>query len=117
MERTMYHLNFRLKGKAKIETVMFTTDRRHMIKSAGADLLAEKLRKDHREMTRGTFYAVGVGPGDPEPLTVKAINTIKKLSGYRCTKKRGFGKYRFENRRKLYHRQRTVRVRNAYDQG
>ncbi|MEE0515914.1 MAG: cobalt-precorrin-5B (C(1))-methyltransferase, partial [Emergencia sp.] len=49
MERTMYHLNFRLKGKAKIETVMFTTDRRHMIKSAGADLLAEKLRKDHRK--------------------------------------------------------------------
>ncbi len=28
-------------------------------------------------MTRGTFYAVGVGPGDPELLTVKAINTIK----------------------------------------
>ena len=49
MERTMYHLNFRLKGKVKIETVMFTTDRRHMIKSAGADLLAEKLRKDHRK--------------------------------------------------------------------
>lgn len=49
MERTMYHLNFRLKGRAKIETVMFTTDRRHMIKSAGADLLAEQLRKDQRK--------------------------------------------------------------------
>ena len=27
----------------------------------------------------GTFYGIGVGPGDPELLTVKAINTIKKV--------------------------------------
>ncbi len=26
---------------------------------------------------KGKFYAVGIGPGDPELLTVKAINTIK----------------------------------------
>jgi len=26
----------------------------------------------------GIFFAVGVGPGDPELLTIKAINTIKK---------------------------------------
>lgn len=25
----------------------------------------------------GTFYGVGVGPGDPELLTLKAINAIK----------------------------------------
>ena len=29
--------------------------------------------------TAGTFYGVGVGPGDPELLTVKAINAIKKV--------------------------------------
>lgn len=27
----------------------------------------------------GTFYGVGVGPGDPELLTVKAINALKKI--------------------------------------
>lgn len=29
---------------------------------------------------KGTFYAVGVGPGDPELLTVKAINTMKECA-------------------------------------
>ena len=27
--------------------------------------------------TEGTFYGVGVGPGDPELLTIKAVNAIK----------------------------------------
>ena len=27
----------------------------------------------------GKLYGIGVGPGDPELLTVKAINAIKKL--------------------------------------
>ena len=27
----------------------------------------------------GIFYGIGVGPGDPELLTVKAINAIKKV--------------------------------------
>ena len=29
--------------------------------------------------TIGTFYGIGVGPGDPELLTVKAINAIKNV--------------------------------------
>lgn len=29
------------------------------------------------ESVRGVFYGIGVGPGDPELLTVKAINAIK----------------------------------------
>lgn len=29
-------------------------------------------------MIKGTFYAVGTGPGDPELLTVKAIRTMEK---------------------------------------
>ena len=28
---------------------------------------------------QGTFYGIGVGPGDPELLTVKAINALKKI--------------------------------------
>ncbi len=28
----------------------------------------------------GKFYGVSVGPGDPELITVKAVNTIKKCS-------------------------------------
>ena len=27
----------------------------------------------------GTFYGIGVGPGDPELLTVKAIDALKKI--------------------------------------
>lgn len=27
----------------------------------------------------GTFYGIGVGPGDPELLTMKAIKAIEKL--------------------------------------
>ena len=30
-------------------------------------------------MDLGTFYGIGVGPGDPELLTVKAINALKKI--------------------------------------
>ena len=30
------------------------------------------------EMNRGTFYCVGVGPGDPELITVKAVRTLEK---------------------------------------
>lgn len=30
-------------------------------------------------MNFGTFYGIGVGPGDPELLTVKAINALKKI--------------------------------------
>ena len=29
--------------------------------------------------SHGTFYGIGVGPGDPELLTVKAINALKKI--------------------------------------
>ena len=28
-------------------------------------------------MTRGTLYGVGVGPGDPELLTLKAVTALK----------------------------------------
>ena len=28
--------------------------------------------------TNGTFYAVGVGPGDPELLTLQAANILKR---------------------------------------
>ncbi len=28
-------------------------------------------------MTKGTFYSVGVGPGDPQLMTLAAVNTIK----------------------------------------
>ena len=30
--------------------------------------------------TEGTFYGVGVGPGDPELLTIKAVNAIKNAA-------------------------------------
>lgn len=30
------------------------------------------------EITRGTFYAVGVGPGDPELITLKAVRTLER---------------------------------------
>ena len=29
-------------------------------------------------MSKGTFYSVGVGPGDPSLMTIKAVETIKK---------------------------------------
>lgn len=31
-----------------------------------------------RELNMSVFYGVSVGPGDPELMTIKAINTIKK---------------------------------------
>lgn len=31
-------------------------------------------------MKMGTFYGIGVGPGDPELITVKAINILKKVN-------------------------------------
>lgn len=42
LEKVLYHLRFRLKGQAEIETIMFTTDRSHIIKSPGADMMTER---------------------------------------------------------------------------
>lgn len=37
LDKVLWHLDFRLKGEAAIEVVMFTSDRTHIIKSQGAD--------------------------------------------------------------------------------
>jgi cobalt-precorrin-5B (C1)-methyltransferase len=47
MERAMYHLNYRLKGAARIEVVMFTTGRNHVIMSDGAREMIEKFREEN----------------------------------------------------------------------
>lgn len=46
LEKILYHLNFRLKDQVHIETVLFTSDRRHIMKSPGADRLTETIRKE-----------------------------------------------------------------------
>lgn len=48
MEKAMYHLNYRLKGAARIEVVMFTTGRNHVIMSDGAKEMIEQFRKEYR---------------------------------------------------------------------
>ncbi len=50
LEKVLYHLRFRLKEQVKIETILFTTDRNHIMKSAGADRLSEKIRKDMKQI-------------------------------------------------------------------
>jgi len=47
MERAMYHLNYRLKGAARIEVVMFTTGRNHVIMSDGAEDMIERFREEN----------------------------------------------------------------------
>jgi len=46
LEKILYHLNFRLKERVHIETVLFTSDRNHIMKSPGADRLTETIRKE-----------------------------------------------------------------------
>ncbi|MEC9013483.1 MAG: SAM-dependent methyltransferase, partial [Chloroflexota bacterium] len=29
---------------------------------------------------KGTFYGIGVGPGDPDLLTIKALRTLKNVA-------------------------------------
>ena len=33
-------------------------------------------------MTRGTLYGLGVGPGDPELLTLKAVRILREADVY-----------------------------------
>ncbi|WP_425446721.1 precorrin-2 C(20)-methyltransferase [Dethiothermospora halolimnae] len=33
---------------------------------------------------KGKFYGIGVGPGDPELITIKAVNTLKKVDMVIC---------------------------------
>ncbi len=49
LEKVLYHLKFRLKEAADIEVVLFTGDRNHVMKSAGANRLIEAIRKDERK--------------------------------------------------------------------
>lgn len=45
----------------------------------------------------GKFIGIGVGPGDPELVTVKAVNTIKKLDIIICPEARnGKGSFAFD---------------------
>lgn len=44
LAKVLWHLDFRLKGAAEIQVVMFTTDRTHIIKSQGADALIAYFR-------------------------------------------------------------------------
>lgn len=48
VEKVQYHLNFRLRDAVRIETMMFTANRSHILKSAGADEMIEKIRKDQK---------------------------------------------------------------------
>lgn len=50
LEKVLYHLRFRLKEQVGIETILFTTDRNHIMKSAGADRLSETIRKDMKRI-------------------------------------------------------------------
>lgn len=44
LSKVLWHLDFRLKGEAEIQVVMFTSDRTHIIKSPGADDMIEYFR-------------------------------------------------------------------------
>lgn len=46
LEKTMSHLNFRLKGEVGIEVLMYTTTGEHTLKSRGADLYIDKIREE-----------------------------------------------------------------------
>ena len=46
LARVLYHLRFRLRNECRIQVVMFTSDRRHVIRSEGAEQLIEAVRND-----------------------------------------------------------------------
>lgn len=48
MSKVMEHLNFRLKDQVKIEVLMFSTSREHILKSSGADELIEKFIEEEK---------------------------------------------------------------------
>lgn len=48
-DRSMSHLNFRLRNSARIEVVMFTTDSGTVLKSRGADDMIDEFRNEYNE--------------------------------------------------------------------
>lgn len=46
LTKVLYHLRFRLRNECRIQVVMLTSDRSHIIKSEGAEQLIEAIRKD-----------------------------------------------------------------------
>lgn len=49
LDKVLCHLNYRLKGDAEIQVIMFTSDRSHIMKSDGADQLIEYYRTTAQE--------------------------------------------------------------------
>lgn len=48
-DRSMSHLNFRLRNSAQIEIVMFTTDSGTVLKSRGADVMIDEFRSEYHK--------------------------------------------------------------------
>lgn len=77
VERVKYHLDFRLKNSCEIQFTMFTTDKKHLMESEGFKSMIEEFKNGNSCKEKGKFIALGVGPGDPELLTLKAVKTME----------------------------------------
>lgn len=82
MDSVVKRIDFYLKSRAgenlQIGAILFSNEAGVLGRTEEAERILEKMMREESAPTVGTFTGVGVGPGDPELLTVKAVRAIRE---------------------------------------
>ncbi len=82
-EKIAFYMNYHIEGRVQTEAIVFSSNEGLLGETPGAGELLERLReqeeteKSKNKMT-GILFGTGIGPGDPELMTLKAVRLIRE---------------------------------------
>ena len=79
-------MNYHIEGRVQTEAIVFSSNEGLLGETPGAGELLErcgsrkkkKTEKSKNKMT-GILFGTGIGPGDPELMTLKAVRLIREM--------------------------------------
>lgn len=85
-EKIAFYMNYHIEGRVQTEAIVFSSNEGLLGETPGAGELLErcgsrkkkKTEKSKNKMT-GILFGTGIGPGDPELMTLKAVRLIREM--------------------------------------
>lgn len=85
-EKIAFYMNYHIEGRVQTEAIVFQAMRaclgkpreRENFWSACGSRKKKKTEKSKNKMT-GILFGTGIGPGDPELMTLKAVRLIREM--------------------------------------